>query len=218
MSAASDPSTSQDAESSFSDENPLELRRTVRRGAEIRNTGEERKRHRAAWRRAVKKREPADGILLELEFLDDSEMAISTLHEQDFYAWTQLQAHLLKTGQISSLDVEHLVEEIEDMGGSVRNQLESRLGILLMHLLKWRFQPSFRGCSWQLTIKEQRRKIERLVRKNPSLKATLEEMIADAYGDAILTAARETGLDESVFPETCPYGLSDILNPEFLPD
>lgn len=138
-------------------------------------------------------------------------MTTSTLYDRDFYAWTQQQAQLLRAGQISLLDVEHLAEEIEEMGGSVHHQLESRLGILLMHLLKWQFQPNFRSRSRQLTVKEQRRKIERLLRKNPSLAVNLEETIGDAYGDAILAAAKETGLSESVFPEGCPYTLAAIL-------
>jgi hypothetical protein len=140
------------------------------------------------------------------------------LHDTDFYAWTRQQVHLLQTGQLSALDVANLIDEVEDMGGSVRNQLESRLGVLLMHLLKWQFQPTHRGRSWQLTIKEQRRRIERLLKKNPSLQHTLEETIADAYGDAILMAAKEIGLDESAFPENCPYSHEQIINSDYLPD
>jgi hypothetical protein len=140
------------------------------------------------------------------------------LHDTDFYAWTRQQVHLLQTGQLSALDVANLIDEVEDMGGRVRNQLESRLGVLLMHLLKWQFQPTHRGRSWQLTIKEQRRRIERLLRKNPSLKHDLGETIADAYGDAVLMAAKETGLDENAFPENCPYSQEQITHPDYLPD
>jgi hypothetical protein len=142
----------------------------------------------------------------------------ANLHETDFYAWTHQQLHLLKTGQLSALDVANLIDEIEDMGGSIHNQLESRLGVLLMHLLKWQYQPTHRGRSWQLTIKEQRRKIERLLRKNPSLKHVLDETVTDAYGDAILMAAKETGFGESVFPEQCPYSNEQIIYSDYLPE
>ena len=91
----------------------------------------------------------------------------ANLHETDLYAWTRQQVQLLKSGQLSALDVSNLIDEVDDMGGSIRNQLESRLEVLLMHLLKWQYQPNYRGRSWQLTIKEQRRKIERLIRKIP---------------------------------------------------
>ncbi len=87
-----------------------------------------------------------------------------------------------------------------------------------MHLLKWQYQPNFRGRSWQLTIKEQRRKIERLIRKNPSLQHTLNQILADAYGDAIISAAKETGLAESIFPEQCPYSVEQIIHSDYFPD
>jgi hypothetical protein len=142
----------------------------------------------------------------------------ASLHETDLYAWTQQQLHLLKTGQLSALDVQGLIEEVADMGGSLRNQLENRLSVLLMHLLKWQYQPNYRGRSWLLTLKEQRRKIERLLRQNPSLKASLPQLIEDAYGDAILAAARETGLPESTFPEELPYAAQQILSADFFPE
>lgn len=140
----------------------------------------------------------------------------STLHEHDFYAWTQEQAHLLKTGQLHQLDWQNIAEEIEDMGRSEKRQLESRLEILITHLLKWQFQPNLRSRSWQLTLKEQRLRLEKLLQKNPSLQPDLTEVIEEVYPLAAISAERETGL--SVFPETCPYSLTEILSSEFLPE
>jgi hypothetical protein len=140
----------------------------------------------------------------------------STTHENDFYAWTQEQAHLLKTGQLYEIDSQNIAEEIEDMGRSEKRQLESRLEILIMHLLKWQFQPNLRSRSWQLTIKEQRLRLEKILQKNPSLQPNLTEAIAEVYPLATLSAERETGL--SLFPETCPYSLTEILSTEFLPE
>ena len=142
----------------------------------------------------------------------------ANLHETDLYAWTRQQLQLLKSGQLSALDVSNLIDEVDDIGGSIRNQLESRLEVLLMHLLKSQYQPNFRGRSWQLTIKEQRRKIERLIRKNPSLQHTLDLALADAYGDAIIVAAKETGMAENIFPEECPYSIQQIIYSDYLPD
>ena len=102
------------------------------------------------------------------------------------------------------------------MGRSEKRQLESRLEILIMHLLKWQFQPNLRSRSWQLTIKEQRLRLEKILQKNPSLQPNLTEAIEDVYPLATLSAERETGL--SLFPETCPYTLTEILSPEFLPE
>jgi len=140
----------------------------------------------------------------------------SSTHENDFYAWTQEQAHLLRTGQLHQIDLQNIAEEIEDMGCSERRQLESRLEILIMHLLKWQFQPNLRSRSWQLTIKEQRLRLEKILQKNPSLQPNLTEAIAEVYPLATLSAERETGL--SLFPETCPYSLTEILSTEFLPE
>jgi hypothetical protein len=144
-------------------------------------------------------------------------MATSLLHDLDFYAWTQQQVDLLKSGNLVDVDVKHLIEEIESMGASERRELINRLAVLLAHLLKWHYQPSFRGRSWQLTIKEQRRQLQRLLKDNPSLHARLEEFIADAYVDSVLLAARETGLEESDFPAQCPYAQEELLNSDFYP-
>lgn len=142
----------------------------------------------------------------------------SNLYETDFYGWTQQQATLLKDGRLTDLDVMHLMEEIEFMGGSERRELESRLEVLFMHLLKWKFQPSHQGKSWELTIKEQRRKISRHLEKNPSLKSKMPEIVQEAYGDAMLSAARETGFDENLFPEKMPWTLQQALDADFLPE
>jgi hypothetical protein len=144
-------------------------------------------------------------------------MATSLLYDLDFYAWTQQQIDLLKSGNLVDVDVKHLIEEIESMGASERRELINRLAVLLAHLLKWHYQPSFRGRSWQLTIKEQRRQLQRLLKDNPSLHARLEEFVADAYVDSVLLAAKETGLEESAFPSQCPYVQDDLLNSEFYP-
>lgn len=141
-----------------------------------------------------------------------------TLHDRDFYAWTQQQAQLLRAGRLDEADLENLIEEIEMMGASERRELVNRLAGLLAHLLKWQHQPNLRGRRWQLTIKEQRRQLERHLRDNPSLAYRLAEFVADAYVDAVLLAARETGLEENAFPATCPYSETEILSPDFLPD
>lgn len=141
----------------------------------------------------------------------------TNLHDQDFYAWTRNQANLLRAGRFSELDVAHLIEEMEDIGDSIHRQLESRLEILLMHLLKWKYQPNLTGKSCSLTIAEQRRRIAKLLRKNPSLRAELQDTLTDAYEDARHSAMLETGLPLETFPEQCPFSLEPTLTPEFLP-
>jgi hypothetical protein len=138
-------------------------------------------------------------------------------YREDFHAWALANAALLRSGRWPELDVEHIAEELEDMGASKERELESRLGILLAHLLKWVYQPERRSNSWIATIREQRRRIERLLRKNPSLHSSFEEVFDDAYGDARLIAMRETGLNDRIFPEICPFLAEEVLAEDFWP-
>lgn len=142
----------------------------------------------------------------------------SALYEEDFFAWANTQAGLLRAGCLAQADFEHIAEEIESMGKGELRELENRLAVLLLHLLKWQFHPQRRGRSWELTIKEQRRKLKRHLEQNPSLGPRLAQAMADAYGDAILAAARETELPEETFPSVCPYGTDQTLDDPWLPD
>ena len=139
---------------------------------------------------------------------------MSDLYGRDFYAWANEQGALLRAGKLSAADIEHIAEEIESMGRSERNRLTNRLAVLLTHLLKWRFQPALRGNTWRLTIREQRRQARRLLDQNPSLRAGLEAILADAYGDALLAAQRETGLPEDAFPAACPWTFDQAMQDE----
>lgn len=140
------------------------------------------------------------------------------LYERDFYAWTLKNAELLRQGRLGEIDLEHLAEELDSMGRSEKRGLINRLAVLLAHLLKWRIQANRRGRSWQLTLKEQRRQTTRVLRDNPSLKPLLAEIVVEAYEDAILRAAQETGMEESAFPAGCPFTIEQILEEDFLPD
>lgn len=136
----------------------------------------------------------------------------------DYYGWALEQASLLKAGHLKDIDLENLIEEIEAMGKSEKRALESRLVVLLQHLLKWQHQPNFRGRSWQLTIKEQRLQIQKILRDNPSLKRELQTCFLDAYTFAIIQAAKETGLDEKTFPEQCPYTIVQLFDNAYYPE
>jgi Domain of unknown function DUF29 len=135
-----------------------------------------------------------------------------TIHyQQDVVAWANEQAALLRAGQFTELDLEQIAEEIVDVGRSEQRELENRLRVLLMHLLKWRHQPERRSNSWRLTIKVQRKDISRLLDRNPSLKTQFEQLLIDAFEIARLEAAAETGLPEQDFSVTCPYSVTDVL-------
>src|SRR5260370_35065042 len=95
----------------------------------------------------------------------------SAAYDEDFYAWTQEQATLLRSGQFSQVDIENVAEELESMGRSDKREIDSRLEVLLVHLLKWQAQVGFRSGSWSGTIREQRGRIQDLLTESPSLRA-----------------------------------------------
>src|SRR6202050_4997216 len=100
--------------------------------------------------------------------------ATTTLYDRDFYAWSREQAELLRAGELGRPDLEHIAEEIESMGKTEKRELVSRLTVLLLHLLKWRFQPEGQGNSLRLSIANARDEITDLLDDNPSLKSQLD--------------------------------------------
>lgn len=139
-------------------------------------------------------------------------------YDGDIVAWASEQARLLRAGLFSQLDIEHVIEEIEDVGKSEKRELASRLAVLLAHLLKWQYQPERQGNSWRRTIKEQRNVTALLIKKTPSLRAEPRDpdWWSGVWSDAVTKASEETGLYD--FPEPCPWAIDALLHPEWLPD
>jgi iron-sulfur cluster repair protein YtfE (RIC family) len=130
-------------------------------------------------------------------------------YDTDFHAWAFEQAENLRAGK--PVDIANIAEELETLGRSEENQLTNRLAVLIQHLLKCEHQPDRRTASWDATIKEQRRRVARLLEQNPSLKAKLDECIRDAYGTAVTFASVETGILEEDFSPECEYTIDFIL-------
>jgi hypothetical protein len=145
-------------------------------------------------------------------------MSAKSLYEQDFYAWSQQQAALLRAGRTGEADLENIAEEIDSMGKTEKRELVSRLTVLLLHLVKWRFQEKKRGRSWRLTIKGQRLDIRTLLKQNPSLRPFLPEAIAEAWPRVLIEAEKETRLKAAAFPKECPWPASSVLDEDFWPD
>jgi len=140
-------------------------------------------------------------------------------YEQDFYGWTQAQAAALRDRKWDTLDLEHLAEEIDSLGKSDRRALVSHLDRLLLHLLKWRYDPAQeprRG--WQLTIRHARRELAELLAENRSLHGYPAERLADAYRHARGDAVIDTGLPLATFPEVCPWPIAQVLDVDFWPE
>jgi hypothetical protein len=139
-------------------------------------------------------------------------------YDQDFYQWLMKNAKLLRQGNFSEADTEHIAEELEAMGKKEQRELVSRLTVLLAHLLKWTFQPARRTRSWKNTITAQRIEIMDLLEDSPSLQHELEKKTAKAYMRSRLMAENETGIDKSRFPAECPFSVEEILGQDFYPE
>lgn len=145
---------------------------------------------------------------------------MSTAYHEDFFTWTQEQAAYLKQGRFDLLDLEHLAEEVIDMGKSEQRELAHRFAVLMGHLLKLQIQTDRTPTnekSWINTIRTQRRSLSRHLKQNPSLKNPkhMEQALADGWDDGRDLAIRETGLDPDLFPEDNPYSLEQLLDANF---
>ncbi|AFZ13969.1 protein of unknown function DUF29 [Crinalium epipsammum PCC 9333] len=138
------------------------------------------------------------------------------LYKQDYYMWLNITAQQLRDRQFDDVDLDNLIEELEAMSGSQRRELKNRLIILLMHLLKYQYQPSRRSSSWVRTIWEQFYQIESLLEDSPSLKPYYEEIFNDCYLKAIPAASSETKLPIKTFPSLSPFFPQDVTNPDFI--
>lgn len=142
----------------------------------------------------------------------------NVLYQQDYYIWLERTAETLRSGNLTELDRLNLAEEIEDMGKREKRSVESNLEIVLMHLLKYKYQPEQRSKSWRFTLLEHRDRLEKAFRDSPSLKGYFLEIFADCYHRARQKAAVETDLDIGTFPMTSPFTPEETLNSDFLPD
>lgn len=141
-------------------------------------------------------------------------------YDTDFYQWTQEQAALLTARDADALDFENLAEEIRSLGASDRRELHTRLYQLLLHLLKWQYQPAGRrtGHSWRSSIREQRRRLALVLRESPSLRRTVPAVLTEEYPEAREAASDETGLPLATFPATCSWTPEQVLDADFWPE
>lgn len=143
---------------------------------------------------------------------------LSIIYDQDFYLWLETTAKLLQEGKVSELDLPNLIEEILDMGKSQKHSLKSNLRVILMHLLKYKYQPEKRTNSWRLTIFEHRKRLEDTFEDSPSLKRYFLEVFNNCYQDARQEAAIETGLPLLTFPPESPFSFSETFDLDYLPE
>lgn len=147
-----------------------------------------------------------------------SRTATAKLYDRDYYTWALKQAEALRERRFEDLDLPNLIDEVGDMARSEARQLETRMEVLLLHLLKWTYEPELRSKSWRLTLDEQRLRVGKLLKHNPGLKTKTAEITRDAYESARLQAARESTLEKNDFPATCPWIFEQAIDDGFWPE
>jgi len=139
------------------------------------------------------------------------------LYDQDYHLWLKTTANQLREGKLAEINLPYLIEEIESMGRNEKNSLTSNLQILIMHLLKYKYQPEQRSNSWLFTIFEHRDRIIEAFEVSPSLKVYYEDVFDRCYNKARKKASLETGLPISYFPPESPFTSEETLDIEYLP-
>ncbi|AFY77750.1 MAG: DUF29 domain-containing protein [Hydrococcus sp. C42_A2020_068] len=142
---------------------------------------------------------------------------LASLYEKDFLEWTIVTAQLLEQRNWEELDLDNLIEEILSMGRSEKKALYSNLKILLMHLLKYKYQSEKRTSNWRSSIREHRQRIAEAFIDSPSLKNYFDNIFDECYQKARLLASDETGLNADYFPEECPFSVGQVLDENYLP-
>lgn len=140
------------------------------------------------------------------------------LYDKDFYQWAMKNAELMRQGRLSEIDVENIAEELESMGKSQKRELIHRLAVLMMHLLKWQYQPQNRGRSWKGTVTEQRNELDLLIEDSPSLKHGIEPSMEKAYKLALVKFENETGISKKHLPDSCSFTFEQVMDNDFWPE
>jgi len=136
---------------------------------------------------------------------------MKTLYETDFSAWIESQVQALKKKDFAHLDIEHLLEEMETLGDSLKEAIESHLIILLMHKLKQLVQPERDGKSWNDSIINARFQIEHKRERQPSLRNYSQKVFIECFHDARRHASKQTGIDLRKFPQVCPWTFEEVM-------
>jgi hypothetical protein len=150
----------------------------------------------------------------------------NTLYDRDLQLWIEQTVQQLRNREFEALDIEHLIEELVDLGKSEKNALRSNLMILLAHLLKLQVQsdaPDMVQGSWYSSVLEHRQRVLNNLADTPSLKSFLVEAVKKAYSDGRKLAIKEGKLaklgirlpEESEYPTTCPFSIEQILDEDF---
>ena len=132
-------------------------------------------------------------------------------YEEDLFAWSQETARAISEGRWQDVDLEHVADEISDVGKTEQRGLKSQLSRIMLHLLKMRYQPQRHARSWEASVADARDQVADALEESPSLKARLAAMFPKAYRHARYQAVQQTDLPLETFPEVCPFSVEDVV-------
>ncbi len=142
-------------------------------------------------------------------------------YQNDYYSWARAQARALRARRADNLDWENLAEEVEDLANRNADALESQSERLIGHLLKTAVAPSrIREENlrlWQLSVRDARRKIRAMLKRNPGLKARTHELFVEAWPGGRDQALAATGMPDEAIAETCPWTFEQVMEEDFEP-
>jgi hypothetical protein len=142
---------------------------------------------------------------------------VKKLYDRDYYAWVQEQVTALERGDVTALDLAHLADEVADLGRSQKRAIRSNLGVLLLHLIKWTYQSERRKGGWESSITEHRDRLREELDDSPSLRSYAEELLEDQYRKARRYAADQMRRSARSIPESCPFTMRQLLDPDYWP-
>ena len=144
-----------------------------------------------------------------------------SLYETDFYSWARAQADALRTRELENLDWVNLAEEVEDLANRNADALESQAERLIAHLLKIEAAPPRMRHDnlrmWELSVRDARRKINTILKRNPGLKARANELFVEAWPGGRDQALAATSMPDEAIAENCPWNFEQAMQEDFVP-
>ena len=132
--------------------------------------------------------------------------------DSDFAAWIYDQATALREGRFSDLDIEELTDEVESLAKRDFRKLRSCLRVILLHMLKWDWQPDMRDVSWRKSINASRERVWSELAASPSFRPKIAAAIESVFKSVRQKAWYETGVFKLEHePKTCPYSWEEIM-------
>jgi NTP pyrophosphatase (non-canonical NTP hydrolase) len=142
---------------------------------------------------------------------------LKTLYEIDDSLWLEETIELLKAKNFDALDLDNLIEELEDLGNEKKFRVASFLQQIIRHALLlqfWTSERKYNQAHWQAEIVSFQYQLKRYLTTN--LRQYLEQEFEQIYFES-LRYVRQKNDNKVNLPDTCPYSLEELLDPNWLP-